>query len=312
MQKKNDVLSRPLVCGLLASFCCLLWGSVVPFLNVGYREFVIGAGDTAALILFAGARFFLAGILTLAFACAKQRRFVRPKLGNWNLALKLSLVQTALQYLLFYVGVANTPSVKAAIIQGLIAFVNILIACFVFRSERMNALKWLGGLMGVAGIVLVNFDGSGLTGSLTLTGEGALLASMVTNGISAGLIKRYAQREDSVTLSGWQFVIGGAIMAMVGYAAGGRLYPQSAVAFAVLLYLAMVSAVAYTIWAVLLACNPVSSVTVYTFLQPIFGVALSLVLVTSDGPVPLIRYGAALLLVCAGIVTVVRGQKKQA
>ena len=103
MQKKNDVLSRPLVCGLLASFCCLLWGSVVPFLNVGYREFVIGAGDTAALILFAGARFFLAGILTLAFACAKQRRFVRPKQGNWNLALKLSLVQTALQYLLFYV-----------------------------------------------------------------------------------------------------------------------------------------------------------------------------------------------------------------
>ena len=311
MEKNKRGLSNPLVCGLLASLCCLLWGSVVPFLNVGYREFVIAAGDTPALILFAGCRFFLAGVLTVAFACVSRRRFVCPKKGNWRLAVKLSLMQTALQYLLFYVGVANTPSVKAAIIQGLIAFVNILIACYIFRSERMNALKWIGGLLGVAGIVLVNFDGTGLEGALTLAGEGALLASMVTNGISAGLIKRYGRYEDATTLSGWQFILGGMVMILCGCALGGRLHPQSFTAIGVLLYLAMVSAVAYTLWAVLLNHNPVSSVTVYTFLQPIFGVALSLVMVNAGADAPLLRYAAALALVSAGIMVVVRGQHEK-
>ena len=55
----------------------------------------------------------------------------------------------------FYIGVAHTASAKGAIIQGLQAFTSILIACFIFRTERMNALKWIGGLIGVAGVVVV-------------------------------------------------------------------------------------------------------------------------------------------------------------
>jgi len=311
-QKKNSVLSRPLICGLLASFCCLLWGSAVPFLNVGYREFQIASGDTPSLILFAGCRFFLAGCLTVLFTSALRRKFARPKDGNWGIVVKLSLVQTVAQYVLFYIGVANTPSVKASIIQGLLAFVNILVACYIFRSERMNGVKWMGGLIGVAGIVLVNLDGSGLGGSLSLSGEGALMASMFTNALSAGLIKIYGKREDSMVLSGWQFMLGGAVMALAGVAMGGNLGAGSMLGGTVLLYLGFLSATAYTLWAVLLNHNPVSSVTVYSFLQPIFGVMLSLVLVPGDGPVPLLRYGAALLLVSVGIVIVVRGQREKA
>lgn len=312
MQKKNSMLSRPLVCGLLASFCCLLWGSAVPFLNVGYREFQIASDNTPSLILFAGARFFLAGCLTVLFTSVLRKRFARPKDGNWGLVFKLSMMQTVLQYVLFYIGVANTASVKASIIQGLLAFVNILVACYIFRSEKMNGLKWLGGLLGVAGILLVNLGGGSLGGGITLMGEGALMTSMVTNALSAGMIKIYGRREDSMTLSGWQFMLGGAVMAAAGMAMGGSLGAGSVLGCSVLLYLAFLSATAYTLWAVLLNHNPVSSVTVYTFLQPIFGVMLSLLLVASDGPVPLLRYAAALVLVSTGILVVVRGQRKAA
>lgn len=308
--KKQTLLTHPVSAGLLAAFCCLLWGSVVPFLNVGYREFLITSGDTATLILFAGCRFLMAGALTVLFASAGKRRLARPKAGNWHLAFALAFVQTVLQYVTFYVGVANTPSVKAAIIQGMIAFVNLMVACFLFRTERMNPLKWLGGLLGLAGIVLVNFDGTGLAGAMTLRGEGALLMSMFFNGVSACMIKRFGSRDDAATLSGWQFIFGGAAMIAMGYLFGGRLYPQSFLAIAVLLYLALVSAVAYTLWALLLSCNPVSKVTAYTCLQPLFGVALSLVLVpVSD--VPYLRYGAALLLVCLSIAVIGRAQQKK-
>jgi len=307
--EQKPFLTRPLAVALLAGFCCLLWGSAVPFINLGYRLFAIESGQTATQILFAGCRFTLAGALTVAFASIGQRRFVMPRAGSWLKAAKLALVQTVVQYVFFYIGVAHTSSVKGSIIQGLNAFVAILVACYLFRSERMNALKWLGGLLGVAGIVLVSLDGTGLDASFSLTGEGFMLISMVASACSAGLIKRYGQGDDPVALSGWQFMMGGAAMALCAFAAGGRLCPQEPLAALVLLYLAALSATAYTLWAVLLRVNPVSHVAVYTFLQPIFGVALSLLLVDSGAQVPLARYGAALLLICLSIVIVGRGQR---
>ena len=309
---KSSALTRPLIVGLLAGFCCLLWGSAIPFINLGYRLFVIGGGETATQIHFAGCRFFLAGVMTILIASVQQRRFVTPGKGGWPRAVKLSLLQTIGQYVFFYIGVAHTTSVKGSIIQGLNAFVAILIACYVFRSERMNRLKWLGGLLGVMGVVLVSLDGSRLDASVSLLGEGFLVISMVASACSAGLIKRYGQGSDPVALSGWQFVIGGAVMAVIGYLAGGRLHPQSGAAVAVLLYLAALSATAYSLWAILLKVNPVSRVAVYTFLQPIFGVLLSLLLVDAGADVPLARYGAALALVCLSIVVVGRGQREEA
>ena len=76
-----------------------------------------------------------------------------------------------------------------------------------------------------------------------------------------------------------------------------------------LLYLALLSAVAYTLWAILLKVNPVSRVAVFMFLQPVFGVLLSFLLVDSASSVPLARYAAALVLVCLSITIVNRGQR---
>ncbi|MCC8016048.1 MAG: EamA family transporter [Clostridiales bacterium] len=42
-----------------------------------------------------------------------------------------------------------------------------------------------------------------------------------------------------------------------------------------MLYLALISAVAYTVWSLLLRYNPVSKVAVMGFTNPIFGVLLS-------------------------------------
>ena len=80
---------------------------------------------------------------------------------------------------------------------------------------------------------------------------------------------------------------------------------------AALLYLALLSAVAYSLWAVLLRVNPVSRVAVYTFLQPIFGVILSLLLVDRNSDAPLLRYAVALALICVSIAVVNRGQRME-
>ncbi|MBQ2990372.1 MAG: DMT family transporter [Clostridia bacterium] len=307
MENKQHALARPLTVTLLAILCNALWGSAIPFINLGYRLFEIPAGETATQILFAGCRFFISGVLTIALTSLIGRRFVRPKRQNVHMVLTLALMQTVIQYVLFYIGVARTTGVKGAIIQGLNAFVAILIACYIFRTERMNRLKWIGGAAGVAGVVVMNLGGA-MGGSMRLTGEGFLLLSMIVSACSAGTIKIFGQREDPVALSGWQFMIGGAVMAAIGFALGGRLHVTGVPALCVLLYLAGVSAVAYTLWSVLLKYNPVSRIAPFMFLQPIFGVFLSLLFDPST-QVAYLQCGAALALVCASIVIVGKGQQ---
>ena len=296
---------------LPAVACNLLWGSAIPFINIGYGHFGITGGDTGSQLLFAGCRFFLAGVLTVLFRSVTRGRAALPEgPGGWRAAGILCLAQTVAQYIFFYIGVANTASVKASIIQGLNAFVSILIAAYVFRYERMNGRKWLGGALGVMGVAAVSLGGS-VDGGMKLTGEGFLILSMTSCAASAGLIKRFSRNRDPVALSGWQFIMGGCVLAALGAVMGGRLAPDGIGAWAVLGYLAFLSAAAYGVWSVLLKRHPVSRVAVFMFLQPLFGVVLGLLLVNQPLTRPWYQYALGLVLVCLSIYIVNRTSGKR-
>lgn len=309
-KKKQSFLQSGPGVFLLASLCNILWGSAIPFINLGYRSFAVASGDTATQILFAGLRFTLAGIITIIIRSIMLGHLAVPKKGGAHRVLLLALTQTMLQYFLFYIGVARTEAVKSSIIQGLNSFVAILVACFVFRTERMTVRKMVGGLLGIAGILVVSLTGSGFSAKFSVGGEGALFLSMVAAATSSSLIKRFGREDDPMTLSGWQFMTGGLVMAIGGYLVGGRLRPVSPLAFPTLLYLALLSAVAYSIWAVLLSCNPVSRVAAYMVLQPIFGVLITMILTGGNSPVSPARIVIALALVSACIMLISSDREK--
>lgn len=91
------------------------------------------------------------------------------------------------------------------------------------------------------------------------------------------MIKKYSKDENPVVLSGYQFFLGGIILVVVGIATGGKISGFTLASIALLIYMAMISAVAYTLWGILLKYNPVGKVAVFGFTNPIFGVILSAV-----------------------------------
>lgn len=92
-------------------------------------------------------------------------------------------------------------------------------------------------------------------------------------------------------------------MIVCGALMGGRLEVISAPGVAMLLYLAMVSAVAYSLWGMLLKYNPISKVAVFGFMNPVFGVILSALLLQEADSLGVMCI-AALGLVCVGIYIV--------
>lgn len=304
MDKAHYLQKTSMVC-LLALLCCFLWGSAFPCIKIGYALFAIDSTDTWSQILFAGIRFTLAGMLVVLVASVPQKKILLPKKGSWGMVAKISMAQTVIQYFFFYVGLAHTTGVKGSIIEGAHVFLSILIAALLFRQEKMTKAKTIGCIIGFSGVILVNVSGSeGLGGGIALNGEGFLLIACVSYAFSSVLVKIYSAKESPVVLSGYQFIMGGAIMTAAAWIGGGHLTVTSAWAYPMMLYMALISAVAYSVWGVLLKYNPVSKVTIFGFTTPVFGVVLSALLLDESGQIPWVQSLIALLFVCAGIFIV--------
>lgn len=309
--KKEKLLTNGWVVAIGAIISCALWGSAFPCIKIGYKLLNIAADDVSTQILFAGVRFTLAGVLSIVFESIIERRVLLPKKSSIGNILKLCMMQTVIQYLFFYVGLAHSSGVTGSIITGTNSLLTILIACFIFRQEKMTLPTMIGCVVGLAGVVVANLGGGSIGTQMNLNGEGFVFIAALFYAISSIYLKKYSQQDDPVMLSGYQFLVGGLILSVLGFATGGRLSGFTLQSSLLLLYLGFLSAMAYALWGILLKYNPVSRVAIYGFTNPVIGVLLSALLLGEGGQAFSAKNLLALLLVCTGIIVVNLWKKKE-
>lgn len=299
MEKK---LQNPIVICVLALLCCALWGSAFPCIKIGYEWMEIEG--TGSQILFAGYRFFLSGVLTFVLGCLLERRILRMKRENFGVIFRQGVLQTTIQYVCFYIGLAHTTGAKGSIINASNAFVSIVAAHYMIRSERMTWKKGLGCILGLAGVVLVNQEPGGFGGGFRFLGEGMVLLCTIAYGVSTVLLKMISDRESPMTITAYQTLIGSALLIVIGWLLHGDVGVFTWKSAALLFYMALLSTVAFSLWTLLLKYNPVGKVAVYGFTIPIFGVLLSGILLGET--IFSVKYLAALLFVSGGVILVNR------
>lgn len=286
-----------------ALLCCLLWGSAFPLVKIGFSWLNISSEDIPTEILYAGLRFTLAGVIAIIITSLISGKFLRPTVKSLPKVFSLSMFQTILQYLFFYIGLSNTSGVKASVIEAMNVFVALIVSCLIFRMEKITAAKIIGSVIGFAGVVTINVSKGDLAGGLTLKGEGFILISTVAYAFSSVLMKHWSNEENPMMMSAWQFLLGGIVMSILGFALGGRISGFDLKSVLLLIYLASLSAIAYSLWASLLKYYPVSRIAVYGFMNPVFGFILSAFLLGESEAFGL-KSIAALVLVCLGIYIV--------
>lgn len=266
LQNKGVVLA-------LATLCCLLWGSAYPAVKIGYALF--GITTTGAQVLFAGYRFTLAGILTWIITSLYVKKIALPQREEWGRMISLGLVQTTLQYIFFYIGLANTTGVKASIINATSTFFAILFAHLILKNEKMTRAKIIGCILGMVGVIIIQLKGGRIDSSFSLLGDGFLFLVCIASALGAVMTRIYTQKSDSMILTAYQLMIGGVVLVMIGLLMGGSITQVTVPGLLLLGYLAALSAAAFSIWTILLKHNPVGVVAIYGFMIPVFGVILS-------------------------------------
>ena len=288
----------------LALLCCLLWGSSYPAIKTGYAWFDIARNDISTQLVFAGWRFLGAGLILLAWAVATRKAIWGLGFAAGRQLVVLGLAQTTLQYVFFYVGLAHTTGVKGSIMNATGTFFSVLLAHWVYHNDRLSHAKLWGCVVGFAGVMVVNLGRGTLDMDFTLLGEGFVVIAAFVLAAASIYGKQVSQRMDSVVMTGWQLGIGGAALLAIGWGLGGSLTGFTWGTTVLLVYLALLSSAAFSLWSILLKHNRVSQVTVFNFTVPIFGAALSALFLGEA----LLEWKnlLALVLVCGGIWLVTR------
>ena len=289
-------------------FCTSLWGSAFPCVKLGYELFNISVDDIFSKILFAGWRFFLAGIIVLLITACIQKKFPKLKKEAIKSVVILGFIQTTLEYIFFYIGLSYASGFKGAILNPTSTFMMVILAHFFYKDDKLTFRKTLGCIVGFLGIIIVNLSGD-VNSQSSFLGEGCLIISALAFAIGSIISKEATKIESNpMIVTGYQLLIGGYILIVFGLIGGGKLQVTSTSAFMLFLYLALLSSIAFSLWTTLFKYNPVSKVSIFNFLTPIFGTILSALILSED--VFNLKNISALILVCFGIYIVNKPKTK--
>lgn len=302
----QSVFMKPAASALLALLTCALWGSAFPAIKRGFL--LLEICDTGSKILFAGYRFFLAGVFTLGFSSIRARKFLTIKRSVVPYIMLQGVLQTTIQYLCFYIGLSNTTGTRGAVINGANGFFSMIAAHFITKDEKLNKRKLIGCAVGFIGIIIVNLGGE-FGGTVSFRGEGMVLLCTIAYGVSSVTLKLISHMEVPNVITAYQLLFGGIFLIIIGVGTGGRVTGLTLSSSALLVYLSLASTISFCLWANLLKYNPVGKIAIYGFTVPVFGVMMSAVFLGEKGITPVTFL--ALCFVSAGVIIVNREKKAE-
>ncbi|MFV2031342.1 MAG: DMT family transporter [Gammaproteobacteria bacterium] len=248
-------------------FVMLLWAICFPLITAGL--------DSSPHLSFATARAFLAGAALLALGIALRRPFPRG-MRVWSLLAMTGLGATTLGFFgMFHAAEFISPG-AATVIANTQPLMAAMLA-HQFLHERLTLWGKLGLVIGFAGIVLIAFpELLSPTRSNSTIGVTYIVLAAAGITVSNVLIKRLAGRVDPLMAMGIQLLIGSVPLALIaGLTEAPGSIQWSWGFILVLLTLAFLgTSLVYWLWFSILETVDLSKANAFSFLIPIFGIAL--------------------------------------
>lgn len=307
LHTEKSIWQRPVWVAIFAFTAAFAWGWAYPLIKLGFAEFGITPDQTGSKMLFAGVRFAISGLIILAMAKGAHRSFVMSTgVRGWTFILIFALLNTSIHYACFYIGLSHSAGSRAAILNSLSVFTLVILACVAYPStDRLNASKVVGCVLGFVGILALNIGGAD-SGGFTWLGDGMIIGNALCSA-AAGLMTRKMNRHTDVFVgTGYSLLVGGILLAISGLAIGGTVPMVTAWGIVILLLLIAISTVAFGLYNKLLSCNPVGKVAIFNSLIPVIGAVSSCICL---GEPFYWKYAFAAILAAAGIYTINQAKK---
>lgn len=264
-----------------AIIACLLWGSAFAVAKTAF-EYV-------PPVLLSGMRFTLAGLLLLPVMVV-MRVDLRGALKHWKFMLLFALLQTFLQYGLFFMGLNKVPAATSAIIIGAGPLFVAIMAHLTLKDDKMTLRKVFSIILGLSGVVFISLAKGELSagGSQFWIGVALLvLSNMIGSYTNIMVVKKKQYNISPIALTSFANFTGGILLILASFLVEKPvLKPLPCEFYLQLFWLALIPAGAFSIWYTLLRKPQVkvSELNMWKFVVPVSGVLLSWLIIPGEHP----------------------------
>jgi drug/metabolite transporter (DMT)-like permease len=238
-----------------------------------------------------------AAVFLAIFAAGRRRplNISTPDLGYLAIT---ALFGITLNQIFFIGGIGRTSAAHAGLIVAL-GPVMVLILASAMRLEALTALKVVGAVVSLGGVVVLTAGKPSPASNATPYGDAIMLLGTAVFAYYTILLKKVADRWDAVTLNAVTFVLGATMM--LPFSAGPLFkVPWQALPADAWWCIAFIvgcgSVLAYLIYAFALTELTASRVAAFNYLQPVIAAALGVWLLSEGISGRAIAGGALILL----------------
>lgn len=263
-----------------AVIACLLWSTAYASIKIGLQF------DKP--FHFAGVRFIISGLLILPFT-VKPSVYLKMIRDYWKVVMTVTILQTLVNYSLFYHGLNLVPGALGAVVVGSQPLITAIVASLMHSEDKLTKKKIFTVICGLSGVILISAGRQAFHfgSAVELLGIAMLLIANAALSVSNVIVSLKSKGLNPMVLSSSSLFIGGIILYLISLPAEGvPSGPLPAEYWISLAWLSIMAATAFSIWFKLLQ-RPgvrVSELNLWKFIIPVVGAILSWLIVPNEHP----------------------------
>jgi drug/metabolite transporter (DMT)-like permease len=287
-----------------AIIACLLWSTAYSTIKLGLQY------DTP--FHFAGLRFIISGLMILPFT-VRPVIYLRMIREHWKVVALVTILQTVINYSLFYQGLALVPGALGAVIVGSQPLVTAVVASMMHNDDKLTKKKIITIIFGISGVVFISVGRQAfkLGTAIELLGVLMILMANIAVATSNVVVSVKSHGIKPFVLSSASLFFGGLILYLLSIPVEGSPHYKFPLQYwLILLWLSFMAAFAFSLWFKLLQ-RPgvkVSELNLWKFIIPVVGAGLSWLLVPDEKPEWLTIAG--MVIITASLVMFYRNKKE--
>lgn len=274
-----------------------LWGSLFPFVKIGYAAFSIDSGSIPDILMFASMRFMLSGIIVCLIAFLRKENLGRPCKNNIIYILIMGFFSIVLHYAFTYVGLSSTDGSKTALIKQLGPLVYVCFSFLFFKNEKFSIWKIIGAIIGFGGIIAINYSNDGISFSF---GDILIILASLCTVVSSVINKNIVKNNSPFWITGISQLSGGIILFIAACIMGADMLVFNLKSALVFIYICSASIIAYVLYSYILKTSSLSKMFIIKFAEPLFACVFGALLLGEN--ILKIQYLLAFILISVGII----------
>lgn len=282
----------------------ILWGSLFPFIKIGYKAFNIKSDNMADIIMFAAFRFLISGFVMCIAALCLRAKIKKPFFKSISKISLIGFFAVYLHYICVYTSLALADGSKVAILKQAGPLIYTCFSFVFIKSEKFNIKNILAAVLGFLGVVAINF---GTKTQGFSTADLLVLSASAFNVISMIISQKCSADTSPIWITGISQLFGGVLLFFTGIFLHGKIPQFGFHSRLVFLYICFASVSGYTIFFYVQKKILLSKLFIIKFSEPLFACIFSALLLKEN--IFRLQYLISFVLIATGLIIAERKEK---